>query len=250
MSYEKNTASFVETLLRLVPELRTVYDAHIKDNDTLLPHVFMGDVTRFAISQANKATSREALDRLMGHMEEGLKNGSEEVKELIVVSFVENLIETGTLKALHLFMGPNLKKEVAGKGLIELMTPNDCITSRLLLFFAFIIFGAGAYLFSPLHDKKLLLLFGPWAGGFLCISVLAGWTTIRLHSHKETRVIIFSFVCGMVGGFVGLVSGVLWGIFVSPSNLSPIIGFLITGPIGFIGGVVIGVGVGLLRNKK
>ena len=47
-----NPVSFVEELLRVVPELQPAYDAHLNDNTTLLPHVFMGDLTRFVIADA------------------------------------------------------------------------------------------------------------------------------------------------------------------------------------------------------
>jgi hypothetical protein len=106
-------ASFIEELLRLLPQLKSIYDEHLADNETLLPHVFMGDVTRFVVAEAEKSTSRDVLERLLGHLEEGLKNGPEQVKELVVVSFVENLTgETVVLDALKPLMGPYLKKEV------------------------------------------------------------------------------------------------------------------------------------------
>jgi len=106
-------ASFIEALLRRVPNLKPVYDEHLAANDTLLPHVFMGDVTRFAIVEAEKPGSRGSLATLLGHFEDGLRTGSDEVRELIVVSFVENLMgETTGLKALKPLMGPSLKTEV------------------------------------------------------------------------------------------------------------------------------------------
>lgn len=109
----KNNVSFIEYLLRLVPELKSNYDEHLADNDTLLPHVFMGDVTRFAITEADKPRSQIVLVRLLDCLEEGLKGGGDEVEELIVVSFVENLVgETSALKRLRLLMRPNLKREV------------------------------------------------------------------------------------------------------------------------------------------
>ena len=49
----------------------------------------------------------------MAHLEAGLKSGPEQVKEMIVVSFVENLTgETAALEALKPLMGPKLKKKV------------------------------------------------------------------------------------------------------------------------------------------
>jgi hypothetical protein len=109
----KDNASFVEGLLRVVPELRPVYDRHLADNDTLLPHVFMGDVTRFAVAETADATGQAALARLMGYLEDGLKGGGEEVKELISASFVENLLgEKAALQRLKSLMGPSLTKKV------------------------------------------------------------------------------------------------------------------------------------------
>jgi hypothetical protein len=47
-----STERFVEDLLIAVPELQAVYKVHMDDNGTLLPHVFMGDDTRFALQIA------------------------------------------------------------------------------------------------------------------------------------------------------------------------------------------------------
>jgi Na+-translocating ferredoxin:NAD+ oxidoreductase RnfE subunit len=83
---------FIEKLVRLVPELRRGLEEHLKDNcGELLPHVFMGDVTRWTITHAN-AMSHRVLNSLEG----GLATGSAEVANLILASFVENLIGEGT----------------------------------------------------------------------------------------------------------------------------------------------------------
>lgn len=104
--------SFIDQLLQSLPQLKPAHDEHLFDNNTLLPHVFMGDVTRFAIAEAAKANT-EILQRLLDHLEKGLENSPKEVKELIAVSFVENLTgETVALKTLKPLIGPNLKKEV------------------------------------------------------------------------------------------------------------------------------------------
>jgi hypothetical protein len=55
--------SFIKELLRTVPELQPAYAEHLNDNDTLLPHVFMGDVTRFVIAEASKPSESKALTR-------------------------------------------------------------------------------------------------------------------------------------------------------------------------------------------
>lgn len=43
--------------------------------------------------------------------------------------------------------------------------------------------------------------------------------------------------------------GVVWGVFWSKENLSPLVGFFTTGPFGFVVGSIIGTGFGLARHK-
>jgi hypothetical protein len=106
-------ATFVEKLIQHVPELKTIYDQHVFENGTLLPHVLFGDIARFVIAKAHERKSSSSLDRLLEHLENGLRNGSKEVKELIKASLVENLIgEDSTIKALQPMMGAFLRKEV------------------------------------------------------------------------------------------------------------------------------------------
>ena len=103
---------FIEELLDLVPELRSVYDKHLENNGSLLQHVFMGDATRFIIAEASKSQNEILLQKLLNYLEAGLKQG-EEVEELIVVSFVENLIdEKIALQVLKPLMGSNLRTQV------------------------------------------------------------------------------------------------------------------------------------------
>jgi hypothetical protein len=82
---------FIEELLIAVPEVRAIYKEHMKDNDTLLPHVFMGDVTRFALQLGRSASSQEVLRKLLVLVEAGLKSNESDVANLVAVSFVENL---------------------------------------------------------------------------------------------------------------------------------------------------------------
>jgi hypothetical protein len=75
----------------------------------------MGDVARFVVAEAQNPTGRGVLQRLLTQLEEGLKDGPEQVKELVVVSFLENLTgEAVALEALKPLMGPNLKREMEG----------------------------------------------------------------------------------------------------------------------------------------
>lgn len=105
--------SFIEELLRVVPELRPAYETHVADNATLLPHVFMGDVARFVVAESANNERPLTIVHLFDFLENVLTHGSEEVHELIAASFVENLIgETKALQLLKVLMGPNLKKQV------------------------------------------------------------------------------------------------------------------------------------------
>lgn len=108
-----DSASFVVRLLRAVPELESRYEQHMTDNDSLLPHVFMGEVSRFAVSEAGRPASNEALKRLLEFLEREIGSGSLEIEQLIVVSFVENLIgEDVALSKLSPLMGENTRREV------------------------------------------------------------------------------------------------------------------------------------------
>ncbi len=82
-------------LLVVVPELAPVYAGHIDDYDDVMPHVLMGDVTRFAITLHGAAkedlVAAEVLGRLLALLERGLVEGAESVKEPVGASFVENL---------------------------------------------------------------------------------------------------------------------------------------------------------------
>jgi Barstar (barnase inhibitor) len=105
--------AFLHDLLRAVPELKPVLDEHLAANDTLLPHVMMADMTRFAVSAIVDLHKRPAVLKLLDHLEQGLRAGDEETRELILASFVENLIgEATALRLLKTLMGPNLRKEV------------------------------------------------------------------------------------------------------------------------------------------
>lgn len=107
------TTSFVHELLRTVLELESAYDEHVAGNDVLLPHVFLGAVTRFVIAKANEGKSSRALVELLEKMESALNSGDKNLEELVVVSFIENLCgEEAAIEFLEPIMGPKLKNEV------------------------------------------------------------------------------------------------------------------------------------------
>jgi hypothetical protein len=85
--------TFVETLVADHPELEPLLAEHRDDNfGDVLPHVFFGELTQWVVDQhLDNAADSSALDPLLAHLEAGLLDGDDEVKELIAVSFVENL---------------------------------------------------------------------------------------------------------------------------------------------------------------
>jgi hypothetical protein len=92
------TESFVRQLADLSPALAASLDEHINDNfGELLPHVFLGDVTRHLAEIAHTASSadvlavRRELKSALETLELAYASGNEEVQELIAASFLENL---------------------------------------------------------------------------------------------------------------------------------------------------------------
>ncbi len=76
---------FCEELVRRFDDLAPMLQEHIEDNDEILPHVFMGDITRYVLSDG---LQRQELVRCL---DDALRKGGEEIQNLIAVSFVENL---------------------------------------------------------------------------------------------------------------------------------------------------------------
>jgi hypothetical protein len=62
-------------VLEKVPSFAPIYDEHIKDNDELLHHVLMGDLTRYAIRlyregrKKGDSRSHETLDTILQLLE-------------------------------------------------------------------------------------------------------------------------------------------------------------------------------------
>jgi hypothetical protein len=91
-----NAFQVIDALRQQVPEIEGLFSEHIKDNDELLPHVFMADVTRFveetqARAEHGSSSAENVLQRLLGCLERASAIGDESAKELIVASFIQNL---------------------------------------------------------------------------------------------------------------------------------------------------------------
>lgn len=81
---------FARELVAHAPDLRAVYEEHLKDCGELLPHVFMGEVTRFLLENSRDRPDR--VERVLAYFECALMTGVEDAEELLVVSFAENLL--------------------------------------------------------------------------------------------------------------------------------------------------------------
>jgi hypothetical protein len=82
--------TLAEDLRAEVPEAGSVVDDHLATYDELLPHVLFGDVTRFvmdAYEEGRSGVERRCLE----FMERALRDGDDDVKNVIQVSFVENV---------------------------------------------------------------------------------------------------------------------------------------------------------------
>ena len=110
----ERTISFVRSMAARFPGLEPVLAEHIKDNQEILPHLFFGDMTRYALSsvRVGRPDQTPELHRLLDLLEEAFSGGDEELQELIAVSFLENLQSTGD-KGAHIItmLGPNLTKQ-------------------------------------------------------------------------------------------------------------------------------------------
>src|SRR5713101_1649283 len=81
-----------EALLSAVPEFASAYQEHLADNEVeLLLHVLFGDLTRFALD-ADENGDTEVIRRLLGFLDLSLREGDARVRNLVQVSFVENVL--------------------------------------------------------------------------------------------------------------------------------------------------------------
>jgi hypothetical protein len=110
-----STASiaFARKIALLSPVVTGLFDVHVKDNfGEVLPHVFLGEVTRHVIAlvrDASKHTVRPELKTILDTMEDGYVTGSLETRELIEASFLENLPKTKEPGSkVREMVGPNL----------------------------------------------------------------------------------------------------------------------------------------------
>jgi hypothetical protein len=106
---------WIERIVVAVPALRASYEQHVQDNDGLLPHVYLGDVTRFVVRGFRTGSGPEQADAesVLSFLEEALGSPRADVQTLVSLSFVENLLGEEPLERIRAAMGPRLKAELA-----------------------------------------------------------------------------------------------------------------------------------------
>ena len=77
----------------------------------ILPHVFMGDLSRFTIGEALREPNSPAQRGILNALELAMASGVEELGELVCVSFLENLVgESQAVESMLPMMGPKLRE--------------------------------------------------------------------------------------------------------------------------------------------
>ena len=95
----------------------------MEDNGKLLPHIFMGSLTPILADAMTHAHARlPKLTQLLDFLDGNFEHGSEEIRELLSVSFLENLPEDGTIAPeVRKQLGPSLLGELRRR---ETWVPN------------------------------------------------------------------------------------------------------------------------------
>lgn len=104
---------FFDGLIGDDQELKKLYDDHIIEYDELLPHVLMGDVTRLVIDRATRFGNQHAveLQRILDYFERALLGSDEEIANLIVISFLENLEQSDeSYRVVKSLLGKEMKR--------------------------------------------------------------------------------------------------------------------------------------------
>jgi hypothetical protein len=99
--------ALVGALIYRVPILLPLTQVHLDDYDELLPHVLLGEITRWAVQRYEADPADGNLHAALNFMEEAFAaDGADEI-ELIAASFLENLPTIGEDGAeIRALLGP------------------------------------------------------------------------------------------------------------------------------------------------
>ena len=87
-------ANLPDELVSAVPEFAAQVTEHIRDNDELLPHVLFGAYLVPFLLDARRHGSDEFVTRVLTFADRALWDGDDAVRNVIDVSFVEDLVVT------------------------------------------------------------------------------------------------------------------------------------------------------------
>lgn len=113
------TVAFVGALAHRFPALLSVLEEHLEEQrGEVLPHVLMGEVTRWLVAQFIGAGGSDvAIRDVLGFMEQAFNSGGEQVQELLAVSFLENLPRPGEPGSeIRSILGPSMQEELRRLG--------------------------------------------------------------------------------------------------------------------------------------
>lgn len=118
---KQENVAFIRKLVQGRPEFEPVYQEHVTDNyGEVLPHMLMGDFTRWFIDQCRiaiglpeTAADRTRVRRLAQFLDMEYQSGPHYIRELLFVSFLENLHLAGRdYDLVKSFLGPVLRSEL------------------------------------------------------------------------------------------------------------------------------------------
>jgi hypothetical protein len=100
------TDDFSRRIASAVTPLNSILRDHLEYFGELLPHVLFGDIARWTQEALGTAPRSPWVSRLIELLDSGYADEGDDVRELIVVSFLENLFDEPALAAV---LGPHLQ---------------------------------------------------------------------------------------------------------------------------------------------
>ena len=113
---------FVKSMVEHFPGLAPVLEEHISNFGELLPHVLLGDITRYVLALYTRGSAggvpfRLEVREILDFLEDSFVEGNQEVRELISVSFLENLPRPGENGSqIGELLGEQLRKQLSIMG--------------------------------------------------------------------------------------------------------------------------------------
>jgi hypothetical protein len=109
--------AFIGALCHRFPMFMPILQQHLDDFDGLLPHVLMGDVTRWVVHRFSADAADRTLREVLEFIESDFEGAPGEDRELVTASFLENLPQSGQDGAgVRALLGPALQEQLRQMG--------------------------------------------------------------------------------------------------------------------------------------